>query len=89
MADLHHRIMNIPITTPRGYRSGAQPYLEGHRDARHAAADLAATHLARLREILTFCEEQGLDRRGLNKETGADEAYKDIALRLRIALRGD
>ncbi len=42
--DLHGKIMNIPAAVPSGYnRAESLAYKFGHRDARHAAAELACT----------------------------------------------
>ena len=43
--DLHGKIMNIPAKVPKDYDQGdyALAYKTGHRDARHAAAELACT----------------------------------------------
>jgi hypothetical protein len=41
--DMHGRIMNLPATPPSDYSDKAtlEAYKTGHRDARHAAAELA------------------------------------------------
>ncbi len=42
--NLHNEIMNIPVTITMaelGLRQDLLPYTIGHRDARHAAAELA------------------------------------------------
>jgi len=45
MSDLHNAIMNIPCVVPEGANiNQAISYKVGHKDARHAAAELAATH---------------------------------------------
>jgi hypothetical protein len=46
MSDLHNAIMNIPAVPPEGANiNQVMSYKIGHRDARHAAAELAlATH---------------------------------------------
>lgn len=44
MADLHAEIMNIPADHEKSngdYKSKREAYIFGHRDARHAAAELA------------------------------------------------
>ncbi len=58
-ANLHQRIMNIPVN--ERMTSHADPYRIGHRDARHAAAEMAQereeellAENARMREALEF-----------------------------------
>lgn len=49
MSDLHGDIMNIPCDTTRSPAGGVNAelaYKYGHRDARHAAAELASAHEA-------------------------------------------
>jgi hypothetical protein len=42
MSDLHGRIFNLPCTAPNAYGINERlAYKLGHRDARHAAAELA------------------------------------------------
>ena len=49
--DLHNAIMNIPCDADvLGLPDKATAYRIGHRDARHAAAELVAAELATLRE---------------------------------------
>ena len=44
MSDLHAKIMNLECNEPDLNRTSVAPaYRLGHRDARHAAAELAAT----------------------------------------------
>ena len=53
MSDLHAKIMNLECNEPDLNRTSVAPaYRLGHRDARHAAAELAAAHQARI-EALT------------------------------------
>jgi hypothetical protein len=40
--NLHGLIMNLPCNTPSFGRTTSKHYKEGHRDARHAAAELAS-----------------------------------------------
>lgn len=53
--DLHSAIMNLPCTMPvadakaKGATLANVAYRVGHRDARHAAAELASAHGAQLR----------------------------------------
>lgn len=43
MSDFHNRIMNLPCVPPRyGWDASKRAYAEGHRDARHEAARIAA-----------------------------------------------
>lgn len=43
--DLHAAIVNLPCTVPANRaNSSAVAYQQGHRDARHAAAELVAAH---------------------------------------------
>jgi hypothetical protein len=57
--NLHDKIMNLPATPP-DFGSGwaaSDGYKIGHRDARHAAADLALTadeQIRKLREALEW-----------------------------------
>lgn len=47
MSDLHGKIMNIQAdhtASNADYKSKREAYIFGHRDARHAAAELATTH---------------------------------------------
>jgi hypothetical protein len=47
MSDLHGKIMNIQAdhaASTADYKSKREAYIFGHRDARHAAAELAVTH---------------------------------------------
>ncbi|MDQ0035882.1 hypothetical protein J2W30_003655 [Variovorax boronicumulans] len=47
MRDLHNAIMNIPAVPPEDANvNQIMPYKVGHRDARHAAAELALSHPA-------------------------------------------
>jgi hypothetical protein len=47
---LHRDIMNLPCNVPSGYPFGSDlcsgVYRQGHRDARHAAAELVCAALA-------------------------------------------
>ena len=55
MMDLHKQIMNICTTREAEnaeYVNRREAYMEGHRDARHAAAELAAMSDARWSEKL-------------------------------------
>jgi uncharacterized small protein (DUF1192 family) len=52
MNDLHQRIINIPIP----YDDAPFEYREGHRDARHAAAEIAAEGDARIEALETEVE---------------------------------
>ena len=49
MSDLHAKIMNLECNEPDLNRTSVAPaYRLGHRDARHAAAELAATTADRI-----------------------------------------
>lgn len=53
--DLHAAIMNLPCNVPKAYAPGKADeavYRIGHRDARHAAAELAAADAAGKAELL-------------------------------------
>ena len=53
MSDLHAKIMNLECNEPDLNRTSVAPaYRLGHRDARHAAAELVAAHQDRI-EALT------------------------------------
>ena len=55
MSDYHARIMNIPAN---GKEMDSTAYRMGHRDARHAAAEIALeaeNEVERLREALRVC----------------------------------
>lgn len=54
MSDLHGDIMNLPCDpshSPVGGVNAELAYKYGHRDARHAAAELAAAHEAELSQL--------------------------------------
>lgn len=72
--DLHGKIMNIQVRrTEDGQPIGWSPaYLDGHRDARHAAAELASAHEAAV-EL---------------PDEGELEAWRSAATRLRHEARG-
>ena len=62
MSDLHGEIMNIPCDPSRAPVAGVNAelaYKYGHRDARHAAAELAAAHGA---ERAQPAEAEGVER---------------------------
>lgn len=49
MSDLHSKIMNLQVKPCQCRRMVAYThYCHGHRDARHAAAELASAHVAKL-----------------------------------------
>lgn len=47
--NLHNEIMNLP--TKHDNRSGAIAYKEGHRDARHAAAELSLKYERYIKQL--------------------------------------
>jgi hypothetical protein len=56
MSSLHALIMNLPISVPEMYaepllQTGVHAYKTGHRDARHAAAELAIAADKRIEEL--------------------------------------
>lgn len=58
MSDLHAKIMNIQCIKPGWCRSDeAIAYRLGHRDARHAAAELAAMEAARIEDLTAALEK--------------------------------
>lgn len=64
--DLHGQIMNLPARLPKdcAKMATATAYKTGHRDARHAAAELALRADAlvhELREVLERERERGAD----------------------------
>jgi hypothetical protein len=55
-SDLHSAIMNLPCATVAGWGSIVKAYQNGHRDARHAAAELVANAEA---DAASRCRVQG------------------------------
>ena len=52
MSDLHAKIMNLECNEPDLNRTSVAPaYRLGHRDARHAAAELVAAHQDRIEAL--------------------------------------
>ena len=70
MSDLHAKIMNLECNEPDLNRTGVAPaYRLGHRDARHAAAELAATtadRISALEAALAKADELAGAVQGLN-----------------------
>lgn len=60
-SDLHAAIMNLPCNPPPGEHIWRQCYKQGHRDARHAAAELALAS-APASAPLPLTDEQVSDR---------------------------
>jgi hypothetical protein len=66
MKDLHAAIMNLPCKYDAAWQTPApsdwvEGYVNGHRDTRHAAAELAAAHDAgrqELVELLRLAEKE-------------------------------
>ena len=59
MMNLHNLIMNIPCVSASSGSTKKANYNEGHRDARHAAAELALTadaEIVKLRKALQFAQ---------------------------------
>jgi hypothetical protein len=74
MSNLHAAIMNLPCKYEAAWQTLApsdwiEGYVNGHRDTRHAAAELAAAHEARLAEVL-----EALARMCRNFPTDSDMA---------------
>lgn len=106
MSDLHGQIMNLPAKAPDSFGIGAQfeqCYKVGHRDARHAAAELAAAHLAALRALADEFDRLaarhgwavGAEPAGTASDAsqqgdaaGRAKAYRDCAARLRAVIDG-
>lgn len=61
--DLHGQIMNIPAIVPKANSSNYEiVFKEGHKAARHAAAEIALkadAEIARLRDVLETIAAQG------------------------------
>ncbi|MBV60945.1 MAG: hypothetical protein CMH65_06550 [Nevskiales bacterium] len=72
--DLHGKIMNIPANVPKDYDQGDYrlAYQTGHRDARHAAAELAMAADACIRALRLLDERL---RECSNDPISAAEAY--------------
>jgi hypothetical protein len=71
--NLHGQIMNLSCDTPRFGRTTTKHYKEGHRDARHAAAELALAadaEIERLRaallHVLPLAEGEWAHHEGLS-----------------------
>ena len=89
MSDLHAKIMNLQCNEPDLNRTSVAPaYRLGHRDARHAAAELAATidnriealeaALARADELADQCELFANGKLySMNPVLEAREAYRE------------
>jgi hypothetical protein len=59
MDGLHQQIMNIPCKVAPGYSDKYRTaYQFGHRDARHAAAELVAAHQSDMATELSACREE-------------------------------
>lgn len=73
MSDLHAAIMNLPCKHGDwSGENGNMAYKIGHRDARHAAAELASEYAAshqRLKEALWVCAEHNALHFGENHNT--------------------
>jgi hypothetical protein len=84
MSELHDQIMNIPARTGIAIsNTPALAYKEGHRDARHAAAELAISTDAEIERLRKEVEEWKV---GSNAEARmGDEARSELA-ELRAAL---
>lgn len=54
---LHDEIMSLPVGTPGWAGNDLLLYKEGHRDARHAAAELAAAQDALVDELVAALKE--------------------------------
>lgn len=63
--NLHAVIMNLPANAPAGYSlQQKSAYAIGHRDARHAAAELVANEApSAWRGVLPYTEEMGVAAR--------------------------
>jgi phytoene dehydrogenase-like protein len=98
---LHAAIMNLPCKFEAAWQTPApsdwiEGYVNGHRDTRHAAAELAASHegeVKRLREALTevkhvLDEAQGYVGTPAWSPSMAQECAAAVKL-ARAALQGD
>lgn len=76
---LHAQIMNIPIPRPvDGSCIGWSPaYLEGFRDARHAAAELALAATAPLEARIAELEKDAARYRWLREQHTYQEEFAD------------
>lgn len=84
---LHNAIMNLPHPTQMWKQSSAErkAYSLGHRDARHAAAELALQRVAQLEAVLAAARELITNIRDRYPDEGfycpymrkLDEALKD------------
>ena len=91
MTDLHAEIMNLPVNRDAMAEMDINmrvAYKEGHRDARHAAAELAVRHsasladaqaeIARLRGALKVCQQALAKIHEAESETFDDELQENV-----------
>lgn len=79
--DLHAEIMNIQVMVhPSGFssRSNYLDYKEGHRDARHDAAELALKAQARIDELVKKLRREEEEHGNTINQRDQAEAYADM-----------
>ena|GEM_PF-2816514 len=84
MLDLHNAIMNIQAdhaASTTDYKSKREAYIFGHRDARHAAAELATTHAGAAAERVTPAMVRYAQDAAADAET-IDSRLKSLRARL-------
>jgi hypothetical protein len=75
LAALHRDIMNLPVGTPGWAGNDLALYKEGHRDARHAAAELVTAALSS--SAAPAREEAGEDARGVGAPSDAAQPQRN------------